>query len=59
LKQNDDAMVDVEVAEASGIPDAEKRAFESFQIVLDNASKIEVDHYVVYYARERTLFPGS
>jgi len=48
--QNDDATVDGEVAEASGIPDAEKRAFESFQIVLDNASKIEVDHYVVYYA---------
>ena len=33
------------------MPDAEARAFESFQKILDNAQKIEVDHYLVYYTR--------
>lgn len=37
--------------ETTDVPDAEKRAFQSFQVVLDNAKKIEVDHYLVYYTR--------
>lgn len=46
---NPDAVVDAESTQSSDVPDAEKRAFESFQNVLDNAKKIEIDHYLVYY----------
>lgn len=46
-------------AEAMGDPEfqdpppenAEKDAFDSFQKVIDNGTKIEVDHWIVYYTR--------
>lgn len=30
---------------------AEKESFDSFQQVVDNGTKIEVDHWIVYYTR--------
>ncbi|KAF8312368.1 hypothetical protein DL93DRAFT_2115004 [Clavulina sp. PMI_390] len=46
---NPDAKIESEAHESDDVPEAEKRAFAGFQAVIDRASKIEVDHYIIYY----------
>lgn len=43
--------------EVLSIPQAEaaQRACAAFQTVFENGPKIELDHYVVYFAREPTI----
>lgn len=48
-------MVDATSTEADDVLDAPQRAFAAFQNVLDNANKIEVDHWMVYYTRKSLL----
>ncbi|KAF8313293.1 uncharacterized protein EI90DRAFT_594246 [Cantharellus anzutake] len=44
-----DAMKDSDLADP--LPEnAEKRAFDSFQKVIENGAGIEIDHWIVYYA---------
>lgn len=43
--------------EAVSIPQAEaaERAGAAFQSVFENGTRIELDHYVVYFARKRRV----
>jgi hypothetical protein len=52
--QGPDAIVDPD--EVVSIPQAEaaERASAAFQSVFENGAKIELDHYVVYFARKRS-----
>jgi hypothetical protein len=49
--QDPDCAETVEIPEAERRP-LEQRALTSFQTVLDNASHIQYDHFLVYYTRK-------
>jgi hypothetical protein len=55
VAQGPDAIVDPD--EVLSIPqeEAAQRACAAFQTVFENGPKIELDHYVVYFARESTI----
>ena len=38
--------------------EAAERACAAFRAVFENGLKIELDHYVVYFARERQVAPS-
>ncbi len=48
--QDAEAMEDPEFKDPPP-ENAEKESFDSFQQVVDNGTKIEVDHWIVYYTR--------
>ena len=52
LGKGPDALVDPD--EVLSIPQSEamERACAAFQAVFENGPRIELDHYVVYFARE-------
>lgn len=53
--QDPDAELDADEKVSVSVEEAQRRAMAAFEYVFENGHKIELDHYIVYYARESRI----